>query len=339
MRSNGESVMAWALAALWTAAVATAASDFAPASASEQRQWAPFVLVATQRTGSRWIMETFKYQTCDIDPADTEIFDDKTWCVDRNNDQHNQRSSCVRNLTLMREGLAAVYDPARPVSRALQENPHYFGEVMRSRGKREPEAYGVKWMTNQGMDEIWSWFLELAKARGIKLLFLHRRDYLRMAVSRLHMQDPTLVAHPHHEHDAQKIRDTPVTLPTGDRLIKLLDLTRNKFGVMNDYRAAADAAGVLAKNLVYEDMGPEKFASTKRWLVKGLNLTASSCDPASLRNESKSVVIHNAPIRTYVANWAAVAATLRGTRYARFLQDDARRLRSPPPPPRVVPAR
>jgi len=312
---------------LWTASAAMAGDKvetlFASASSKDQRSRAPFALIATQRTGSRWIMETFDEQMCDVYPMQTEIFADRIWCVDRSN-EHDRLSSCKRNKTLMREGLSVIYDAEAPVSPELNATSNRISrEVSKIRMRDHPNAYGIKWMTNQGLDEQWPFFLELAKARGIKLLFLHRRDYLRMIISRIHMSDAKLDAHPHHEESVEKIRNTLVVLPTGKELIKLLDSTKEKFGKMNEYREQAERAGVVAKNLVYEDMNPEKFTNTWRWLVKDLNLTMSPCDETTLLplNESKSIAIHTAPLRTYVRNWEEVARTLRKTPYRRFIED------------------
>ena len=62
------------------------------------RKRSPFVVVATQRTGSKWIMKTLRRQTCDVD-AESELFtDNHGW------DQYNHR-----------EAIEAIFDQSLPL--------------------------------------------------------------------------------------------------------------------------------------------------------------------------------------------------------------------------------
>ena len=44
--------------------------------------------------------------------------------------------------------------------------------------------------------------------------------------------------------------------------------------------------------------------------------------PSTKRRSRRSVQVHPRPMSSYIGNWADVVATLRGTRYERFLTLD-----------------
>ena len=322
------------------AAVAAAAVAVARAAAD-----APFVLVATQRTGSAWIEQTLKDRVCDVD-ADVEIMLDNDWCDDEAHARQKQYSDkkrtaaregrrrlhghCERNLTLHRLALEALFDPSAPVPAGLEHRSKFRKSLARARSGRAPTAFGFKWMTNQGLEELWPWFLDLAARRGVSLVFLYRRDFLRMTVSRLHVRG-TMPAHPNGEAAVLKVREsTRVSLPTGSDLIRDLDHTRAKFAMMDAWRAEAGARGVAIYEAIYEDfVGREvdAFAALAGYLTRDLDSSRSTCDPAALpplgASDPHWQQIHTAPTSTYVANWDAVVATLNGSAYAAFAREDA----------------
>lgn len=316
---------------LWMVFDFASGSNYNVADTAQLSLKSPFVIICTQRTGSAWITKTLRNRTCDVD-AEYEILSDTTWCLDRTNPNHSEKSSCTRDLALQREALEELYDPTIPMNRKLQAGKYdkWHGIFERSRKYKTPKAYGFKWMTNQGMDESWKWFLKLAKARRLKLLFLHRRDYLRMAISRRHISDKTLNPHPSTIEDAEKIRNTKIQLPTGKKLIEELDITKEKFQTMDSYRSQAMAEGLDTLKITYEDVSEDPFKMfTKTWkfLTKSLNMSKSKCNASALGplHESESIEIHNAPASTYVKNWKDVKKTLMDSSYSRFAKSGERR--------------
>ncbi|KAH8073873.1 hypothetical protein JL721_2419 [Aureococcus anophagefferens] len=268
------------------------------------RKRSPFVVVATQRTGSKWIMKTLRRQTCDVD-AESELFtDNHGW------DQYNHR-----------EAIKAIFDQSLPLPAA--DGRHVVAQRFINRTRREdglgPVAYGFKWMLNQGMAEQWPWFLWGARA---KLVFLHRRDFLRMAISTKNLKNTALEAHPETEADLEAIRHSLVHLATGQDLLEELGKYAAKFALMDAYRSDASRAGVETYRLVYEDIAADHtmFHDVRDFLVKDLDLARAP--PAAMPRQPTDVVIHSNRPSAYVANWRAVEATLRGSRYQHLLGED-----------------
>ena len=280
------------------------------------RKRSPFVVVATQRTGSKWIMKTLRRQTCDVD-AESELFtDNHGW------DQYNHR-----------EAIEAIFDQSLPLP--ASDGRQVVAQRFINRTRREdglgPVAYGFKWMLNQGMAEQWPWFLRLCAARRVKLVFLHRRDYLRMAISTKNLKNTALEAHPETEADLEAIRHSLVHLATGPDLLEELGKYAAKFALMDAYRSDASRAGVETYRLVYEDIAADHtmFHDVRDFLVKDLDLARSACRPERLMplDNSTDVVIHSNRPSAYVANWRNVEATLRGSRYQHLLGEDELRRR------------
>ena len=129
------------------AAVAAAAVAVARAAAD-----APFVLIATQRTGSAWIEQTLKDRVCDVD-ADVEIMLDNDWCDDEAHARQKHYSEkkrtaaregrrrlhghCERNLTLHRLALEALFDPSAPVPAGLARPTRRRRPPSRTAGARK----------------------------------------------------------------------------------------------------------------------------------------------------------------------------------------------------------
>lgn len=296
----------------------------------QQRRWyAPFLLVATQRTGSAWIMKSllsrsFGLGECRL-AGQYELF--------MHASAKQNTSDDWWTLDTQRDALAALYDQSAPVTPAVVANaPVMFEKLLNytrgldHRWTVHPFGYGFKWMTNQGMNENWDWFLGLARARRIKLVFLRRRDYLRMAVSKYH--NLQFRAHPT-EKEAEVIRHAPVVLPGGDDLLKEMDEVDATFAHINDLRARARRAGVSTLDVVYEDFvrDYDTYLDVWRYVTRDL---AWDCN-VTTENIFKThrVVVHPDPPSTYIANWPDVRATLAASKYAALL-DDAEPPRDPP---------
>ena len=295
----------------------------------------PYIVVATQRTGSAWIMKTLHKKMCDIH-AEPEIYLDSAgsgrWCeVDGPLGvpaKKLERGGCTRKLLLQLNSLQALYDPEATVDPRLLNDTTYHkwhGLYDVARERRRPFAYGFKWMLNQGFHELWPLVLELAANHGIKLVFLHRRDYVKMLISRAH--ERAFTAHPD-EAGAAEIRTAPVHLPTGPDLLEKLDALQLQFQFMDAYQAAAQARGVDTFKVVYEDVAADNeryFRKMWRFLTRSLDRSASSCDASAMPLlGGVGVHIHPDPASTYVRNWDAVARTLNGTAYAAFAAEGRR---------------
>ena len=321
-------VRAVALAAAWQVVAAARTSrdhGFRVANATELARLAPFVMISSQRTGSQWIMKTLKKDVCDVD-ASSEIFTtDARW-----------------NTTFQMEALRLLFDVELPARSSLFDRvavPHQFADdLAKSRAYDHSTAYGFKWMLNQGMADLWDWFLDLAEARGLKLVFLKRRDLLRMYISTKEMKmghaarhdgvdgDIKMKAHPTTEAELDAVRSEQLILPTGRELIGKLDVIANKFNRMGAYMAAAARRGIPTMEILYEDMSSNhsRFLDVQRFLTR--DLRGETCDgdarSAHLFDLDESIKIHAETPDHYVANWAEVEATLRRSPTYRALLDD-----------------
>jgi len=256
--------LAWAVVGALVRCGGSEEVVYANATRKERKLRAPYLLVATQRTGSAWIMKSlisrrYGLGECRL-AGQYELF----------MQEQNKTLGDWWNATVQREALAAVFDPRADVTRAVRERaPAMYDKLLAyTRGQDErwgahPFGFGFKWMTNQGMDANWDWFLGLARARGVKVIFLKRRDYLRMAVSRYHNVKMHFEAHPT-EAEAVEIRHAPVVLPNGTDLVDELDYYAAKFRHMDALRARADAAGVATMTVLYEDFVDDYEKSARR---------------------------------------------------------------------------
>ncbi len=80
----------------------------------------------------------------------------------------------------------------------------------------------------------------------------------------------------------------------------------------------ASERGIPWHRVTYEDLQADKARALSD--VVDFVLPSSAC-PHTFA-EAHVERLHPLPMATYVANWEAVAATLEGTRYARFIEDE-----------------
>ncbi|KAH8062424.1 hypothetical protein JL722_3342 [Aureococcus anophagefferens] len=135
------------------------------------QQTQPFLVVATQRTGSKWVMQSLRQQTCDVAAFD-EIYLSRGWCLDgpakKAAGWKSDRTPCHRDLGLELNSLEALFDDAVAPDPRLFATDHarkWAAVYNRTRDTRQNFAYGFKWMVNQGMDELWGPLLATARAR------------------------------------------------------------------------------------------------------------------------------------------------------------------------------
>lgn len=263
-----------------------------------ERRLAPFAVIATQRTGSQWVMKTLSKEFCDVD-ATPEIFTGGDgW-----------------NTTAQRAALETLFfdvTVAAPAAAAAGSPRQFRRDVERAQRYRRPTAYGFKWMLNQGLDELFDWFLNLCVERGAKIVFLKRRDYLRMYVSYRAMKAG---AHPETAEAAAAV--PRVTLPSAETLVSRLADYEARFEKMDEYAARAAAAGVATTTHVYEDLAadPSGFLDIRDFLTAGL--PPALCNASFMDNYT--VQIHKKHPSEYVRNWPEVVSALENTSYREFL--------------------
>ncbi|KAH8067631.1 hypothetical protein JL721_7479 [Aureococcus anophagefferens] len=311
------------------------------------QQTQPFLVVATQRTGSKWVMQSLRQQTCDVAAFD-EIYLSRGWCLDgpakKAAGWKSDRTPCHRDLGLELNSLEALFDDAVAPDPRLFATDHarkWAAVYNRTRDTRQNFAYGFKWMVNQGMDELWGPLLATARARRLRVVFLYRRDLLRMLVSIAHNKRQ-FDAHPKDEAGLASIRSAKIPLPQGRALLSQLDELASHFEAMDFYRGQAAALGVETLKVVYEDVVDDAaywFHKAWKFLTRGLDRSASTCDAKAPATGNDTMLIHKDAPRAYVSNWPSVRATLsRSPKYACLVADDVEPTPAPSPAPTPAPS-
>ena len=302
-----------ALLMLFVASTAASKVKFSPrnkfriSDARQRAVLAPFVVICTQRTGSQWVMKTLHKDTCDVDASPEIFMSDFAW-----------------NHTVQREALEVLFDTELALRPELESLPRQVVHDMHAaRSYASPTAYGFKWMLNQGLVELWEWFTELCQARGIRLVFLHRLDYLRMYISYRHMHAVD-IPHPANDADASKITNVKLKLPTGDDLVGKLVEYESRFRRMDELLADATTKGIPTMKVTYEHISANHslFSDVQRFLTE--DLKGETCVEAKREKKAKldddlTIRIHPDPPSAYVRNWPDVVDTLKDTKYARFV--------------------
>uniref|UniRef100_A0A7S3ZVB9 Uncharacterized protein n=2 Tax=Pelagomonas calceolata TaxID=35677 RepID=A0A7S3ZVB9_9STRA len=146
-----------------------------------------------------------------------------------------------------------------------------------------------------------AWFARLAAARGVRLVVVGRADVLRLTVSKRHANG-----------------SRPVTLPTGRRLLDLLREERRRLEALRALHRRAAARGVASLLLAYEDLVGAGAAAQFRRLEDFLRVGDCAVDARKRPPRNRAHAGHPS---TYVANWPAVADTLRGSPFAALVAD------------------
>ena len=150
---------------------------------------AHFILLATQRTGSTWVMsELSKHSSCIA--TGTELFLDHkgfTWT-------QSSRARCLKML------YGSDIDKKKKPYKCSEKFKKFRSEVRdfaaRQNRSSLPAVVGWKYLLNAGkpgprskigvggMMRDWKWLRQMWKKRGVKVLFLRRRNHLATVVSR-----------------------------------------------------------------------------------------------------------------------------------------------------------
>ena len=293
---------------------------------------AHFILLATQRTGSTWVMsELSKHSSCIA--TGTELFLDHkgfTWT-------ESSRVRCLK--TLYGSDVDKKQKPHKCSPKFKQFRSEVRAFAARQNRSSLPAVVGWKYLLNAGvpkhksniggMMRDWPWLKRMWKHRGVKVLFLRRRNHLATVVSRasnFHSHNP----HPSAE-ELKRVAQKKVKLETSGRWEKLRQLknVKNAYSELGHLRDKARAAGLETRMVTYEDLAANAtaFAQLANWLQGG----GSKCPSAALDSSrevdgpgARAVLkIHSKRLNETVLNWNVVVKTLTGTEFERFLHDDA----------------
>ena len=273
-----------------------------------------FIVVTTQRSGSRWLVDELR----------------RARCIDCGGEYFNAKDFWTTSkMRLAVDGFLTL-SPGKNVSvvgKAFEDMRDVWAR--KEKGTSPKRRQGFKWMLNQptdlGAEEAFaSWLLPVLKQRRAKLIFLVRRHLLRLLVSKKTNADSKgtteHVPHAHSTEEASSVAKK-VELPARRRLLRALDRENRTMATLKALFETSQKAGIPSKFLVYEDLDRDnsQFDSIRSWLTDG-DACAQDFD-----KPSKDVKIHShADLREYVSNWERVKDTLRGTAYQHLLCDDSR---------------
>lgn len=275
---------------------------------------AHFIIITTQRSGSRWLVDELRRARC-ID-CGGEYFNAKGFWR-----RETMREAVDGFLTLSPGRNATAHGKAFAAMRDVW--------AKKAPGTSQKRRQGFKWMLNQpadmGAEEAFAdWLVPVVRQRRAKLVFLVRRHLLRLLVSKKTNADSKgteqHVPHAHTVAEAERAGKR-VVLPTRRRLLRALDRENRTMATLEALFEKAQRAGVPSKLLVYEELDRDhsQIDAMRSWLVDN-DACARDFD-----KPSRDVKIHSQKdLREYVSNWEAVKNTLRGTRYQGLLCDDER---------------
>ena len=163
------------------------AATAAVAASERAEPTAHFILLATQRTGSTWVMsELSKHSSCIA--TGTELFLDHKgfkWT-------ESSRVRCLK--TLYGSDVDKKQKPHKCSPKFKQFRSEVRAFAARQNRSSLPAVVGWKYLLNAGvpkhksniggMMRDWPWLKRMWKHRGVKVLFLRRRNHLATVVSR-----------------------------------------------------------------------------------------------------------------------------------------------------------
>jgi len=219
-----------------------------------------------------------------------------------------------------------------------------FGDVSSARGGRLLRAamveFGVELLAcgalallplrpiervvSQFFDEYWwRWLADFVKTSGARLVFLTRTNVLRKYVSQAAkaVSEKTRVdAYYANEtwyggFNATTAAKDRLELKTGAALLRDLAKIDRDYEKIARLQADAETRGVPWFHATYEELQANKSKALGD--IVDFVVPDSACPHAFA--EAKVEKMHPEPMSTYVKNWDAVAATLRESKYARFM--------------------
>ena len=195
---------------------------------------------------------------------------------------------------------------------------------------RSTAAYGFKWMLNQQLPQKKMWL----HRQRVRVVLLLRENNLAQLTSLLINKGPT-TAHAKTSAEAAAIvrQAGKVKLPTGQELLEKLDRSERENAQLRAIvKDASTQRCVETLTVTYEELVQAESRAIDR--LRPFLLGGEACTEKT-EESVQSVQMHTNKTRDYVANWRAVAATLRGSRWEKFL--DADDWPSPTPGPSRAP--
>jgi len=301
-----------------------------------------FVIVTIQRTGSTWLVEELDRHPCIR--CSLELF------LNTKPGQTDERNPTVFNWTgagkfAAIEGLANgnihAHDRVSAVEsvddryelnrrRCARYDPM---EQLRRHRHHKRAVCGFKWMVSQKVDLYWRlWFGRMAREHDIGLVFLKRLNILRVWVSLVDKRRGTSIYEKSKEGKNMNIADGP-------RLLKYLGYIERDYAIMDDLQRNATRMGVRTLSITYEDLLKDRDGGMKavadfvlhpKTGAEGLCENRRKFDFSDASKTKsfgghtgpKTQVVHPRPMSSYVRNWPAVVATLRGTHREKYLTMD-----------------
>ena len=293
-----------------------------------------FIVITTQRTGSTWFVEELDTHPC-LEVTRELFLDVKFY-------KSEPEFHWIKHEGSQRYALDALLRPTGSAAPVRANLTHTFDDFYKHcvrpawdrgpKGRRDrmPEGCGFKWMLSQHVATHWdAWFAQLCKDRGIRLVFLTRRNVLRLymsSVAKKRQDKARRDAYAAHEawagamgqNGSQIASHNRLTLATGDALLGQLHKIEAYYETITRIEQEASERGIPWHRVTYEDLQADKARALSD--VVDFVLPSSAC-PHTFA-EAHVERLHPLPMATYVANWEAVAATLEGTRYARFVEGE-----------------
>ena len=311
------------LAVLLLAAAAETNEEIA---AARNQPRALFIVVTTQRTGSTWLSEELDTHPC-LEVGKELFLDVKFF---KHQPEFHWREPSVRYAL---DAYARPTGSNAPEPKNLTKafdlfyrrcvRPAYL-KGPKGRRDRMPEGCGFKWMLSQYFDEYWGrWLADFVKTRGARLVFLTRTNVLRKYVSQAAkaVSEKTRVdAYYANEtwyggFNATTAAKDRLELKTGAALLRDLAKIDRDYEIIARLQADAEHRGVPWFHATYEELQANKSKALGD--IVDFVVPDSACPHAFA--EAKVEKMHPEPMSTYVKNWDAVAATLRESKYARFM--------------------
>jgi hypothetical protein len=176
-------------------------------------------------------------------------------------------------------------------------------------------AVGFKWMLNQGLLTYHKEIEEYFNTRGVSVIFLFRRNFLRRMVSMLansYDRQAKLLngTHKSHVHSAEEADTLSQYKPSINSASLITELKQMDATVTKTLEYFNSTRHII---LYYEDI--VKNRSKLGDVIEFLRLP-------KMELTSRQVKIHKGLLREHIKNWDDVNNTLTGTAYESFLASD-----------------
>ena len=279
-----------------------------------------FVIVTVQRTGSTWLVEELDKHPCIMSSKEIFLNNNKVENIGPNMTAEyiaKKYSGFKWSAGARREAMDRLYSGGEIDHANSTASFRNHARHCRTGGKT---VCGFKWMLSQHFGDDWrDWFRDFCARHGIALVFLTRRNVLRVRVSQF-AKDKL------HE-SIHAAAQTQYDFETGPTLLRELDKIENRYKDMARMANEAEAAGLQTMHLTYEDVVANTSETLDAVATFALKRTWCQHDVKhhwylKAMGASQGQKVHGNPLRTYIRNWADIEATLTGTPYEPFLREE-----------------